>query len=128
MIIDFVSEQNGQLSYKLAWDSTNGGLKWTYTVKGNAIITDVTVKLSWASLAQYSTIIDDTPFSFVITAGTVVASKSVNIPADFVLNAPVDANFLIIASDHTDAVAISDIEIKFAYGAKPNEVSENLDV
>jgi hypothetical protein len=87
----------------LNWNTTQGGLDYTYKVSDSDLTKDVPVGLYWASGPQWSNRIQPIPgYSFSIPSGTHAANAAygpVHVDGTLLRNAPDNTTYLLVVTD-----------------------------
>lgn len=126
-----VQELRPGLSYALAWDPADGGLRVVWKAAGD-LPADTTVGVHFANGTGYDDILGSSAFTFTVPAGTRAGtSRSVQIPGSALAAAPEGGvvTHLVVASDRSDAEAIKDVVVAFGTHADKSVVgTHSLDV
>lgn len=92
----------------MTWDTTNGGLNFSYTVQGGSLATATTAKLFWANGLMTNNIISNTPiFTKDIPPGFSGQSSIIHVPASNLQSPPIGATFVLLVVDLENLVAES---------------------
>lgn len=118
VVVDFVGEDRDQVQPSLAWDSTNGGLKLTYTVLNNDLKDDATIDVYWANGPGYANRTGSPIFSQTVPKGTTVGDHGpIHIAGNLLANDPAGVTHLIATSSPSKVGAVPDVRVGFGANA-----------
>jgi hypothetical protein len=93
----------------LAWNTSQGGVDFAYSVQGGSLATSATAALFWANGTTLASRISTVPvFTSIIPAGSIGSSPVIHLPGAFLVDAPAGTSTLLLALDPDNLISETD--------------------